>query len=95
MGDLPLLRAFLALAGVLLLLGAVLWLLRRHAGPLQRLAAGGRLAITASQVVDARVRLVLVRRDGVEHLLAVSPAGITVVETLRAAGGGPAGEPAS
>jgi flagellar protein FliO/FliZ len=83
-----LLRALAALACVLLLTVPALWLLRRHAaGPLRRLGAGSRLCVTASQPVDARVRLVLVRRDAVEHLLAIGPAGVTVIETLPAAAG--------
>jgi flagellar protein FliO/FliZ len=78
----PLLRTVAALGGVLLLLLAAAWLLRRYgAGPLRR-PDGSRLAVTAAQMVDARTRLVLVRRDAVEHLLAIGPAGVTVIETL-------------
>jgi flagellar protein FliO/FliZ len=40
-----------------------------------------RLAVIASLPVDARRRLVLVRRDDVEHLLLLEPAGTTVIET--------------
>ena len=83
-----LLRSLAALACVLLLTVPALWLLQRHAGaPLRRLGAGSRLCVTASCPLDPRVRLVLVRRDRVEHLLAIGPAGVTVIETLPAAAG--------
>lgn len=83
--TLPLLRAVGSLAGVLLLAAAVLWLLRRYAvTPLEGRRSGSRLGIVASQVIDGRVRLVLLRRDGTEHLLAITPAGVTVIETLAA-----------
>jgi flagellar protein FliO/FliZ len=78
----PLLRTAAALAAVILLLLMLAWLARRHgAGRLATMGAG-RLAVTASQALDARVRLVLVRCDAVEHLLAVGPAGVTLIETL-------------
>ena len=76
-------RAIVALAIVLMLLLAALWLLRRYGGmTLRRLPPGARLAVTASLALDPRVRLVLVRRDTVEHLLAVGPGGVTVIECL-------------
>jgi flagellar protein FliO/FliZ len=85
-GDgLPFLRAAASLAAVLLLAVGALWLARRHApgvgGARQRT---GRLALLASQMIDGRVRIVLLRRDDREHLLAVGPAGVTVIETLPA-----------
>jgi flagellar protein FliO/FliZ len=81
-------RTIGALAAVLVLLVAASWLVRRHGGvALRRLAPGSRLSVTASLPLDARVRLVLVRRDTVEHLLAIGPGGVTVVESL------PAGDP--
>lgn len=80
--ELPLLRALAALVGVLALAAAALWLLRRYAmDPLAGRAGAARLAVVASQSVDARVRLVLVRRDGVEHLLVLAPSGITLIES--------------
>lgn len=88
----PLLRAAAALGVALLLFAGLAWLLRRHGAGRLGTGSPGRLAIAASQTVDARVRLVLVRRDTVEHLLAIGPAGITVIETLPAAG---AREPAA
>ena len=40
-----------------------------------------RLDVIEARAIDARRRLVLVRRDGVEHLLLLTPSGDTVVET--------------
>jgi Flagellar biosynthesis protein, FliO len=63
----------------------VAWLVRRHGGGFARLSPGGRIVVAASHAVDARVRLVLVRRDdAVEHLLAIGPGGVSVIESLPA-----------
>ena len=40
-----------------------------------------RLALTATTAIDAKRRLVLVRRDDQEHLILLGPDGDTVVET--------------
>lgn len=77
-------RALGALVGTVLLIAGASWILRRHRSVLQNLAAGSRLAVVTSRPVDARVRLVLVRRDEIEHLLAVGPAGVTLIESLPA-----------
>jgi flagellar protein FliO/FliZ len=70
--------AFLLVLG-LIALGA--WTLRRFglgmAGPVGR---GRRLAVVESLALDARHRLVLVRRDDREHLILLG-AGETVVES--------------
>lgn len=81
----PLLRAAAALAVVLVLVMGASWLLRR-AGILTTAGGGaqGRLGVVAAKALDGRSRLVLVRRDGVEHLLAVTPTGVTLIETLPA-----------
>jgi flagellar protein FliO/FliZ len=42
---------------------------------------GGRLKVVEVTAIDTRRRLVLVRRDGVEHLLLLGANGETVVET--------------
>ena len=42
---------------------------------------GGRLKMVEVMAIDNRRRLVLVRRDGVEHLLLLGATGETVVET--------------
>jgi flagellar protein FliO/FliZ len=81
-------RFLLALVFVLALIGVCAWLARRF-GLGNRLAnnkLGGRsrtprLGIVEIQSLDARRKLVLVRRDDVEHLLVLGPTGETVVET--------------
>lgn len=86
MDSVDYLRFVASLALVLgLLLGAA-YALRRWGHRIPGLALPGatrtdRLAVIASLPVDARRRLVLVRRDDVEHLLLLEPAGTTVIET--------------
>jgi len=63
-----------ALIFVLALIGLVAWLMRRF-GPNIRLGRPGRLGLVESIALDSRRRLVLIRRDGVEHLLMVGGAG--------------------
>ena len=86
---LPLLRMVGALAIVLGGLAGALWAVRRFdlrlpgriglaARPERRLALVERLA------VDPRRSLVLVRRDGREHLLLIAPEGHVVVEAFDA-----------
>src|ERR1700748_1604826 len=64
---------FFAFVAVLALIGVVAWLIRRFAS--NRLGANTqrgrmpRLAVIDAAAVDGRRRLVLVRRDNVEHLL--------------------------
>src|SRR6201996_3792822 len=73
--------AFLA---VLALIAAVAWAVRRFAG--NRLGANTnrgrmpRLAVVDAAAVDGRRRLVLVRRDNVEHLLMIGGPTDIVVE---------------
>lgn len=78
-------------------LGAVLGLVLLAAWAMRRFGLAGianpkpgeprRLSVVEARSLDARRQLVLVRRDGVEHLLLLSPNAETVVET-----GIPAGE---
>ncbi|PZM13126.1 flagellar biosynthetic protein FliO [Rhizobium tubonense] len=85
-------RFFIAAGGVgiaLLILIAVLWLLRSRApSPFVR---GGRnrqprLQVLDAAAVDARRRLVLVRRDGVEHLIMIGgPTDIVIESGISAA----------
>lgn len=78
-------RAASALVGVLMLLAAAVWLLQRHGGTAGRgPRPSGRLAITSRLALDTRIRLVLVRRDTVEHLLAIGPSGVQLLDTLPA-----------
>src|ERR1700751_4571910 len=73
-----------AFVAVLALIGVVLWLVRRFAG--SRLGASTqrgrmpRLAVIDAAAVDGRRRLVLVRRDNVEHLLMIGGPTDIVVE---------------
>jgi flagellar protein FliO/FliZ len=72
------------LIGVLALFGAAAWLFQRFAG--NRLGANTnrgrmpRLAVIDAAAVDGRRRLVLVRRDNVEHLLMIGGPTDIVVE---------------
>jgi flagellar protein FliO/FliZ len=75
------LKFALALVLVLGLIALCAWALRRFGpGSMARPAAGRRLAIVESLPLDARHRLVLVRRDDREHLLLLGAAE-TVVES--------------
>ncbi|MEI6560253.1 MAG: flagellar biosynthetic protein FliO [Rhodospirillaceae bacterium] len=84
-----LLRFSVALAAVLALILAAGWLLRRLIekgvlpGALLPAATGRaqRLAVVEIRQLDARRRLVLIRRDGVEHLLLLGATGDLVIES--------------
>jgi flagellar protein FliO/FliZ len=75
---------FLAFVAVLALIGVAAWLVRRFAG--NRLGANTnrgrmpRLAVIDAAAVDGRRRLVLVRRDNIEHLLMIGGPTDIVVE---------------
>jgi len=78
-------RAVVALVLVLALIALTVWLMRRFGEG--RIATGGsgrgrqqRLAVLDSAVVDARRRLVLIRRDNVEHLILIGGPSDVVVE---------------
>lgn len=84
-GDMPLPAKFLiAFVIVLALIGAVAWLVRRFgAGGLTTSSARGRqtrLGVIEATAVDSRRRLVLVRRDNVEHLIMLGGPTDVVVE---------------
>ena len=74
----------LAFVAVLALILALAWLVRRFAG--NRLGANTnrgrmpRLAVIDAAAVDGRRRLVLVRRDNIEHLLMIGGPTDIVVE---------------
>src|SRR5262249_35634941 len=80
-GTLTFIFAFLVVLG---LIGLAAWLVRRFAG--NRLGANTnrgrmpRLAVIDAPAVDGRRRLVLVRRDNVEHLLMIGGPTDIVVE---------------
>ncbi|MBP2549374.1 flagellar biogenesis protein FliO [Neorhizobium galegae] len=78
----------LAVAAVglgLVLLVVVLWLLRRRSGPSPFLRGGKnrqpRLQVLDAAAVDARRRIVLVRRDDVEHLVMIGGPTDVVIES--------------
>src|ERR1700709_1105126 len=78
---------FFAFVVVLVLIGLAAWLVRRFAG--NRLGANAnrarmpRVAGIRAAAVDGRRRLVLVRRDNVEHLLMIGgPTDIVVEQNI-------------
>ncbi|MGB7101241.1 MAG: flagellar biosynthetic protein FliO, partial [Xanthobacteraceae bacterium] len=76
-------RFFLAFLVVLGLIGATAWAVRRFGGGRLSSTARGRqprLAVIDYASVDARRRLILVRRDNVEHLLMIGGPTDIVVE---------------
>ena len=85
-------KLVIGLIVVIGLLAAFFYGLRRFGG--ERLGAGGgrgrqpRLAVIDAAMVDGRRRLVLIRRDNVEHLLIIGGPTDVVVEQniVRAAG---------
>lgn len=90
--EMPLtVRFFLAFLIVLGLIGVTAWAVRRFgSGRLGGVSARGRqprLAVIDHASVDARRRLILVRRDNVEHLLMIGGPTDVVVESniVRAA----------
>jgi flagellar protein FliO/FliZ len=74
------LRFALALVLVLGLIALLAWMLRRF-GMGMKMAKGRRLGVSEVQMLGPRHKMMLVRRDEVEHLVILGPAGETVVET--------------
>ncbi|MBV9859267.1 MAG: flagellar biosynthetic protein FliO [Alphaproteobacteria bacterium] len=66
-------------------------MIAKRSGLAGRFAPGGakrRLGIIEAAAIDSKRRLVLLRRDEVEHLVLIGPDGSTVVESgIRPAGG--------
>lgn len=78
-------RFIAALLFVLALIGGLTWVARKF-GLIARVTAGGpnkikRLDIIEVLTVDARRRLILLRRDNVEHLVLLGPERDTLIET--------------
>ena len=84
------LRFLLALLVVLGLIGLFAWAARRF-GLSSRLGTAvgksRRLRVVEVTALDPKTRLVLLRRDEVEHLVLLGPAGGMVIETGIKAGG--------
>lgn len=76
-------RFLLALVFVLALIGLLAWLAKRFGvpGAFSRPRATRRLSLVESLPIDARHRLVLVRRDAVEHLVMLGAGGDSLIET--------------
>jgi hypothetical protein len=76
-------RFFIAFLVVLALIGLTAWLVRRFGANRLGNAARGRqprLAVIDAATVDGRRRLVLIRRDNVEHLLMIGGPSDLVIE---------------
>jgi hypothetical protein len=98
------LRFLFAFIVVLALIGLTAWLVRRfgatHLGATAARGRQPRLAVIDAAAVDGRRRLVLIRRDNVEHLLMIGGPSDVVIEPniVRAASGretGSARQPAA
>ena len=74
----------IAFVFVLLLIGAAAWLVRKFGQARLEAAARGRqprLAVVDQAAVDGRRKLVIIRRDNIEHLLMIGGPSDVVVET--------------
>lgn len=75
-------RFLAALLFVLGLIALVAWLARRlRLGPAAAMSPARRLAVLETLPLDARRKLVLVRRDDTEHLLLLGTDGNRLVES--------------
>ena len=75
-------RYLLSLVFVLGLIGLLAWLLRKFGPPVRLRGPGARrLSVVEILPLDARRRLVLLRRDGKEHLILLGPTQDVVIET--------------
>jgi flagellar protein FliO/FliZ len=82
-GEIPLVKLLVAFAIVFILIVATFWLLRRFGGTRIGGASRGRqprLAVIDAAAVDGRRRLVLIRRDNVEHLVMIGGPSDVVIE---------------
>lgn len=78
-----LIRAFLALIFVSGLIVLIAFMVKKLGlnYPLVRSNSGKRLVIEEMSIIDPKRRLVLVRRDNVEHLLLLGVTSETVIES--------------
>jgi len=83
MDNISILNSVFALIFVLALIGGVSALLRKygHNTRVTGVRKGKRLSVTDMEVVDSKRRLVLIKRDDVEHLMILSPDGDTLIES--------------
>ncbi len=77
------LKAFLALVFVIALIAALTWAARKYGPGGRRVPrpGRGRLQVLEIAPLDARRRMMLIRRDNIEHLIMLSPTRETVIET--------------
>lgn len=75
------LRFALALGVVLALIAGLAWVLRRTSLGRAAIGRSGRIGVVESASVDPRRKLVLIRRDGYEHLLLLGATSELVIET--------------
>jgi flagellar protein FliO/FliZ len=76
------LRYFGALLLVLAMVGGAGLLARRFGVPgVTKAASIRRLAVVETLMVGPRQRLIIVRRDNVEHLVLAGPDGVSVIES--------------
>jgi len=93
--DVPVaLKFFLAFVLVLAVIGLIAWLVRRFGserfGGSSARGRQPRLAVVDAAAVDARRRLVIIRRDNVEHLLMIGgPTDVVVEQNIVRAMGAP------
>ncbi len=81
-GATQMLQVGLSLLLILVLIGAMAWLLRRFGSGVQALGGAGPMRVLASLSIGARERLLLVQIGEEQLLLGVSPAGIRTLHTL-------------
>jgi flagellar protein FliO/FliZ len=75
------LRFVLALVLVLGLIALFAWLIKRfRIGAFAGGAGSGRLRVVESLALDPRQRLVIIRRDDLEHLILIGPDGGRLIE---------------
>ena len=88
------LRLIVALAIVLAMIGGAGWVVRRFGWGARFVARAGarRLAIVEVLPIDGKRRLVLLRRDGLEHLVLLGAQGDLLIERAATTGGEKSGE---
>ena len=78
-------RFLLALIFVIGLIGLIAWSVRRFGvmrGTIRPQAGARRIEIVEIAPIDAKRRLLLIRRDGTEHLILVSATGELLIEEV-------------